>query len=362
MIALGDLKRNYFKIYEEIDSVIKDVLEKGWFVLGKQGELFEKEFAGYCGRSYGIGVNSGTDALKLVLKAIGIKKDDEVITVPNTAIPTAMAIVEAGAKPVFVDVGEDYLIDASKIENVITPKTKVIMPVHLYGQACDMDAISEVAKKNNLFVIEDCAQAHGAEYRGMKVPIGDAGCFSFYPSKNLGAFGEGGMIVTNNKELSDKLKLLRNYGQSTKYDADILGSNSRLDEIQAAILRVKLKYLHEWNEQRRKIASKYNSNLKEIVKTPLENPLAKHVYHLYVIRTEKRNFVLEELKKRGIGTGIHYPIPLHLQKAFKYLGYKKGDFPIAEKFSEEILSLPMFPELTGKEVEKICSIIKDLYN
>ena len=362
MIALGDLKRNYFKIYEEIDLVIKDVLEKGWFVLGKQGELFEKEFAEYCGRSYGIGVNSGTDALKLALKAIGIKKDDEVITVPNTAIPTAMAIVETGAKPVFVDAGEDYLMDASKIEGAITSKTKVIMPVHLYGQACNMDAILEVAKKNNLFVIEDCAQAHGAEYRGMKVPLGDVGCFSFYPSKNLGAFGEGGMIVTNNKELSDKLKLLRNYGQSTKYDADTLGSNSRLDEIQAAILRVKLKYLDEWNEQRRKLASKYNSNLKEIIKTPLENPLTKHVYHLYVIRTEKRNFVLEELKKRGIGTGIHYPIPLHLQKAFQYLKYKKGDFPIAEKFSEEILSLPMFPELTVEEVEKVCGVIKDLYN
>lgn len=360
MIPLADLKRNYLEINEEIDLSIKEVLEKGWFILGGQGELFEKEFAEYCGKQFGVGVNSGTDALELALKSLNIKQGDEVLTAVNTAIPTAMAIIGAGATPVFVDIKEDYLIDVTKIEEKITEKTKAIIPVHLYGQSCDMDKIFEISGKNNIPVIEDCCQAHGAEYKGKKVPIGNVGCFSFYPSKNLGAFGEAGMIVTNNKEVSDKLKLLRNYGQSTKYHADIIGKNSRLDEIQASILRTKLKHLDKGNEKRKELAELYNSKLKEITITPKENENNKHIYHLYVIRVKDRDLFAEELKKRDIGIGIHYPIPLHLQKAFQYLNYKQGDFPIAEKLSKEILSLPMFPELKQEEVEKVCDEINNV--
>ncbi|MBT3404888.1 DegT/DnrJ/EryC1/StrS family aminotransferase [archaeon] len=354
MVKFGNLKRNYLSIKDEINEAVMRVLEKGWFVLGEEGTKFEEEFSNFCGKEFGVGVNSGTDALKLALKAINIQQGDEVITVPNTAIPTVMAIIEAGAKPVFVDVGEDYLIDVSKIENAITPKTKAIMPVHLYGQVCEMKTILRIAERNNLKVIEDCAQAHGAEYKGKRVPIGNIGCFSFYPSKNLGAYGEGGMIITNEEKVCEKLKLLRNYGQSSRYDAKILGLNSRLDEVQAAILRVKLKHLEGWNEQRRKYAQKYNQNLNEIIKIPKENLFNKHVYHLYVIALKNRKEIMENLKREGIDTGIHYPIPLHLQEAFNYLNYKAGDFPVAEKNSKEILSLPIFPELEESEISEVC--------
>jgi len=289
MILFGNLKKHYYSIKTDIDKAISEVLESGWFILGEKLNLFEKEFAGYCGKKYGVGVGNGTDALLLALKAYDIKQGDEVITVPNTAIPTVSAIISSGAKPVFVDVCEDYLMDVNQIEKVITEKTKVIMPVHLYGQVCDMEPILKIAKKYNLYVIEDCAQAHGAEYNGKRAPIGETGCFSFYPSKNLGAFGDAGMIVTDNEDLARKLRMLRDYGKSERDVVKIHGNNSRLDDIQAAILSTKLKYLDIWNNERRKIAFIYDILLKNNFKIPIENKGNKHIYHLYVLRHKKRD-------------------------------------------------------------------------
>lgn len=353
MINFIDLKKQYLSIRKEIDESIKRVLESGYFVLGKELESFEKNFASYCNKEYGIGVGNGTDAIFLSLKAIGIREEDEVITTPNTAIPTVAAIVACGAIPRFVDIKEDYLIDVEKIEKAITKKTKAIIPVHLYGNSCNIDKILEIAEKHDIFVIEDCCQSHGAEYKGKKVPIGKIGCFSFYPSKNLGCYGDGGMIVTSEKEIAEKLKLLRNYGQEDRYHASINGYNSRLDELQAGILNAKLKHLNEWNERRREIAKMYNNGLKNSVKIPIENEYGKHVYHLYVIRSKNRDLLIEHLKKKGIISLIHYPIPLHLQKAYSYLGYKEGNFPVAETISKEIVSLPCYPELTNEEVEEV---------
>ncbi len=358
MVEFGNLKLNYLRLKKEIDKATKEVFESGWFVLGKQVEEFEKEFSDYCGKKFGVGVGSGFDALNLALKALNIGKGDEVITIPNTAIPTVAAICASGATPRFVDVKEDYLIDVEKIEQTITEKTKAIMPVHLYGRVCDMEKILEIAEKYNLKVIEDCAQTHGAEFKGKKVPIGEIGCFSFYPSKNLGAYGDGGMIVCEDEKLKEKLKFLRNYGQVDKHRVFFHGINSRLDELQAAILRKKLGRLEEDNEKRGKIAEKYNLNLKG-VKVPVENPLTKSVYHLYVIRSENRDELMKHLKEQGIGCAIHYLIPLHLQEAYKFLGYKEGDFPVAEKISKEILSLPIYPELKEGDIERVCGAVND---
>ena len=359
MIPLGDLKRQQESIIDEVKDAVNRVLNRGWFVLGKELENFEKQFANYCGEEFGIGVGNGTDAIFLALKALNIGVGDEVITAANTAIPTVSAIVATGAKPVLVDCREDYLIDVNQIELKITEKTKAIIPVHLYGQACDMDRVLEIAKAKNLDVIEDCAQAHGAEYNGKKVPIGDIGCFSFYPSKNLGADGDGGMVVTNNPELDKKLRLIRNYGQEKVYSSIMQGYNSRLDEIQAAILSVKLKYLDKWNEKRKKLADFYNSLLSEKIIKPKIYNNRSHIFHLYVIRSEKQDELLNYLKEKEIAGKIHYPVPIHLQKGFKHLGYNMGDFPVAEKFSKEILSLPIFPELTEKEVRKVCEEINN---
>jgi len=359
MVTFGNLKRNYFSIKKEIDEAAERVLNSGWFILGKELESFEKEFANYCGKKYGVGVGNGTQALELALKSFDIGKGDEVITVPNTSPFTALGIIESGAKPVFVDIGEDYLIDVKKIEKAITEKTKAIMPVHLYGQACDMAPIIEIAEKHNLVIIEDCCQAHGAEYEGKKVPVSNIGCFSFYPSKNLGAFGDAGIIVTNNEKAAEKIRILRNGGQKIRDDVQVIGINSRLDEIQSAILRAKLKYLNKWNEKRREIAKNYNAELKNFAELPIENKNGKHVYHLYVIRNEKRDELKRYLAEMEIETGIHYSIPLHLEKAFSYLGYKEGDFPKTEKYAREILSLPMYPELTEEEIGKIIKTIKE---
>lgn len=359
MIPFGNLKKHYFLIKDEIDSAILEVLESGWFILGERVSSFEKKFANYCDKEFGIGVGSGTDALLLSLLAYGINQGDEVITVPNTAIPTISAIIASGARPVFVDINENYLIDVDKIEAAITPKTKAIVPVHLYGQACDMNRVIELANKYNLAIIEDCAQSHGAKHNGKKVPISETGAFSFYPSKNLGAFGDAGMVVTGNKNIANKLKKLRNYGQSDRYYAESQGYNSRLSDIQAAILDVKLKYLDKWNERRQNIAETYDLLLKELVKTPLNQNGSRHVYHLYVVRHEKREELQKYLEKRGIKTIIHYPIPLHLQPAYRYLGYNEGDFPNTEKFCKEILSIPIFPELEDEEVKKIVEVIKE---
>lgn len=361
MIPFVDLKQHHHLLKEEIlNSFNRVCYENSMFVLGKELEEFEREFADYCGKKYGVGVNSGTDALELALRALNIGEGDEVITSANTAIPTVMAIISTGARPVLVDVGEDYLMDAKLIEKAVTERTRAIIPVHLYGQACDMGVILDLARRNNLEVVEDCCQAHGAEYNGKRVPIGDLGCFSFYPTKNLGALGDGGMIITNSETINSKLKLLRNYGQSDRYHAKTTGRNTRLDELQAAILRAKLKHLDNFNELRRKNASVYTALLSGIVKTPREVS-SKHVYHLYVIRSEKRNELIEHLKALGIGTVIHYPIPIHLQEAFYYLGYKKGDFPNSERFAEEIVSLPMFPELKENQIIEVAEAIKDFF-
>ena len=366
MIPFVDLKAQYDLIKDEIDEAIQNVLNNTSFIMGEELKKFEEEFAQFCDVEYAIGVANGSDALILALKACGICEGDEVITVPHTFIATTEAISNVRGKVVFVDINpKNYTIDVTKIEEKITGRTKAIIPVHLYGQPADMEPIMELAKKYNLKIIEDAAQAHGAEYKREKVgSIGDVGCFSFYPGKNLGAYGDAGMVVTNNKEIAGGIKLLRNHGRITKkYEHYIEGYSSRLDNLQAAILRVKLRHLNKWNESRRKNAKKYNELLKNIdgIVTPYEADYAKHVFHLYVIKAEKgRDILREELKVNSIATGIHYPIPLHLQPAYNYLGYKEGDFTITEKASQEILSLPMFAELTDEQIEQIVELIKNI--
>jgi len=359
-IPLVDLKRQYLSIKKEIDEAIQEVIDKSAFIMGKNVEGFENEFAKFCGVKYGVGTSSGTTALHLALVACGVKQGDEVITVPYTFIATTEAISHSGGKVVFVDIEDrSYNMDPEKIEQTITEKTRAIIPVHLFGQPADMDKIMKIAKKRKLIVIEDACQAHGAEYKGKKVgSLGDIACFSFYPGKNLGAYGDAGMAVTDNKELAEKMRLLRNHGYQKKYYHQIEGYNYRLDAIQAAVLRVKLRHLEEWTQKRRRNAKLYNELLKEGgVKTPLEMEYAKHVYHLYVIGTEEREGLYVRLKENGISTAIHYPLPLHLQQAYSYLGYKKGDFPVSEACAERLLSLPMFPELTEDEIKKIAEII-----
>ena len=366
MIPFVDLKAQYDSIKDEIDNTIQNVINNTSFIMGEELKKFEEEFAWFCDVKYAIGVANGSDALILALRACGIGKGDEVITVPHTFISTAEAISNVGGKVVFVDIEpKTYTIDVSEIEEKINKKTKAIIPVHLYGQPADMDPIMELARKYNLKVIEDAAQAHGAEYKGEKVgSIGDVGCFSFYPGKNLGAYGDAGMVITNNERIAEKIKLLRNHGRiSKKYEHDIEGYSSRLDNLQAAILRVKLRHLNKWNDMRRKNAKRYNKLLSEMddIIVPYEADYSKHVYHLYVIRAEGRDKLRGELKSKGIATGIHYPIPLHLQPAYIYLGHKRGDFPVTEKASQEILSLPMFAELSEDQIVEIVKLIRNYY-
>ena len=359
MIPFLDLRREHIFLRKKIDEKIKEVIYKNSsFILGKEGEMFEKEFADFCGKEYAVGVNSGTDALELALLSLNIRQGDEVILPVNTAIPTAMAVSNIGAIPVFSDARNDFLIDPNEIEKKITCKTRAIIPVHLYGLTCDMDNINEIARKHDLNVVEDCAQAHGAKYKGKRVPISEIGCFSFYPSKNLGALGDAGMIVTSRKDLTDKLRLLRNYGQRDRYNATIIGRNTRLDEIQAAVLRLKLEHLNEWNVRRRENASFYDSELSGVVTIPQFDSDKEHVYHIYVIRTSNRDNLMENLREGEIATLIHYPIPLHLQEAFSNLGYKEGDFPNAERLANEIVSIPLFPEITEKELNEVSKRIK----
>jgi dTDP-4-amino-4,6-dideoxygalactose transaminase len=362
-IPFGDLKPQYSHLKKEIDGAVRQVIERGWFILGEEVAAFEKEFSFYCGSSFGVGVGSGTEALHLSLIALSVGHGDEVITVPNTAVPTVSAISFAGAVPKFVDINPDtYTIDVTKIESAITEKTKAIIPVHLYGQCADMDAILDISKKYNLAVIEDACQAHGATYKGKKAgSMGDAGCFSFYPSKNLGAFGDGGIVVTNDAAIAERLKLLRNYGQEKRYFHRIKGFNSRLDEIQAAILRVKLKCLDQWNTTRMGKAALYKRLLRDVsnIITPIEAPYSSHVYHLFVIRCEERNNLQGFLSEKGIGTLIHYPRPIHLQESYKDLRCEKGDLPVAEHCAETILSLPLYPEIKDSEIEFIVAAIKD---
>ncbi len=360
-INFVDLKRQYLPIKEEIDNAIHNVLDNTAFILGNEVESFENEFAQFCNKKFAIGVNSGTAALHLALLANDIRQGDEVITVPNTFFATAEAISLAGAKPVFVGIEEDsYNIDTNKIKAAITDKTKAIMPVHLYGQPCDMDPIKDIAAKNKLIIIEDCCQAHGAEYKQKKVPVSSTGCFSFYPGKNLGAAGEGGIVVSDDEKVAEKIRLLRGHGESPKYNHQMIGFNYRMEGIQGAVLRVKLKHLGDWTNSRRKNAELYNELLKDIdVITPIEKEYAKHVYHIYQIRTKKRDSMQEFLKSNEIFTNIHYKIPIHLQKAYEFLGYNKGDFPITEKVVDETLSLPMFPELKEEEIRFVVEKIKE---
>ena len=361
MITMVDLKKEYLSIKEEIDKAIKDVFNSGLFILGKQVESFEKEFASYLGVKHAIGVGSGTEAIHLALVAHGIKQGDEVITVPNTAVPTVSAIDFAGATPVFVDIDPDsHGMDITKLEKKITKKTNAIVPVHLFGHAADMDPLMEISKKHNLIVVEDACQAHGALYKNKKVgTIGNAGAFSFYPTKNLGAYGDAGMVVTNDKEIADRIKYLRNYGETEKrYSHKIRGFNSRLDEIQAAILRAKLKHLDKWNNQRKNLASEYSSMLSgSSVKTAKEKEYSKSCHHLYVIRTKKRDELKKFLRDNEVITNIHYPIPIYMQEAYRYLGIKKSECPVAEKYAERILSLPLYPQMPEEDVEKVSKLI-----
>ena len=358
---MNDFKLQYLSIKNEIDVAIDQVLGSGWYVLGENVEAFEKEFADYCGARFAIGVGNGLEALQIAMQAYDIGAGAEVITVANTAVATVLAISLAGAKPVFVDIdAETHGMDVTQIEKKITNKTKAILPVHLFGHPVDMDPLLDIATQNDLFVIEDACQAHGAEYKARKVgTLGDAGCFSFYPTKNLGAYGDGGMIVTNEEEIVAKLFSMRNYGQKTRYVHELKGLNSRLDELQAAILRVKLKHLDRWTEQRRENAKLYGELLQKVdVFCPKEKDYAKHVYHLYVIRSQKRDELQRFLQDRDIITLIHYPIPVHLQKAYADLGINRGALPVTEKTASTILSLPIYPELRKDQVEEIVDLIE----
>ena len=392
MIPILDLKPQYESIKDEINAAIAGVLESAQFVLGPAVRALEQQVAAYCGCKYGVGVASGTDALRLTLTALGIGPGHEVITTPFTFIATANTISHCGARPVFVDIDpRTYNIDPVAIEAAITGRAKAILPVHLYGQPADMDPIMELAEAHGLYVVEDAAQAVGAHYKGRRVgSIGHAACLSFYPTKNLGAYGDGGMVVTNDATLAEKIDVLRRQGGKKKYHAEVLGFNSRLDSLQAAILGVKLKYLDDWSAARRRVAQRYNELLTDLpVTMPYESPDAYHVYHQYTIRAPQRDALAAYLKERGIGTMIYYPVPLHLQGLYASLGYGEGSpstspwssgtcpgrqvqgprtegsgrcLPASEAASREVLSLPMYPELTEAHQQEVARAIREFYS
>lgn len=359
-VPFVDLAAQYRSIAPEIQEAINSVLHDADFILGREVSVFEQEFASFCEAEHAVGVDSGTSALELALRAYGIGPGDEVITAANTFIATALAISNAGATPVFVDVDpKTDTISAANIEPAITPRTKAVIPVHLYGQPADMEPILELAKRHQLKVIEDACQAHGARYKGRRAgSLGHAAAFSFYPGKNLGAYGDGGVIVTNDKQVAEHLKMLRNYGQKEKYHHEFRGYNRRLDTLQAAVLRVKLKYLEEWNSARRRNASLYGKALAASgAVLPREAAGVESVWHLYVIRTEHRDRLKDHLSEAGISAGIHYPVPVHLQPAYRDLGYPAGAFPVTEAHAERILSLPMYAELTSEQIESVSQAI-----
>ncbi|KPL04539.1 MAG: transcriptional regulator [candidate division Zixibacteria bacterium SM23_73_2] len=361
-VPLLDLKRQYHSIKDEIDQAVNEVLENTRFILGPQVKEFEENVAKYCGDGYAVGVASGTDALLLSLRACGVEPGDEVIIPPFTFFATAGVITRLGAKPVFVDIDLlTYNLLPDKIEEKITERTKAIMPVHLFGQCADMDPIMEVAKKHNLKVVEDAAQAIGSKYKGRRAgTIGDLGCFSFFPSKNLGGAGDGGMVITDDEKLADLVRKLRVHGATQKYFHPMVGYNSRLDTLQAAILNVKLKYLDEWSSKRREKAEVYNRAFANTdIVTPKEEEFNYHIYHQYTISVKNRDKLKEHLLENQIGCSIYYPLSLHLQECYRYLGYKKGDFPNSEIRSEEVISIPVFPELTEEEQEFVIEKIKD---
>jgi dTDP-4-amino-4,6-dideoxygalactose transaminase len=358
-----DLKAQYSSIKPEIDAAIARVLDSGQFVLGPEVAGFEQDFAVYCGASECIALNSGTSALHLALLAAGVGPGDEVVTAPFTFVASIAAILYAGARPVLVDIDpRSFTIDPAAIEAAITPRTKAILPIHLYGQTADMDPIMEVARRHGLVVIEDAAQAHGAKYKGRPAgSIGDMACFSFYPGKNLGAYGEGGAVTTNNPEYARTIRMLRDWGQDRKYHHVLRGYNFRMEGFQGAILRVKLRHLEKWTERRRGMVRQYNELLADCdIQKPNEMPWAHHVFHVYTIRTEDRDAMQSGLTEQGIQTGIHYPVPAHLQPAYSDLGYGPGDFPQSEAASKQVLSLPLYPELSSQAIAEVAGAVKKI--
>jgi len=356
MVPFNDLRRQHRLLRKPIEAALQRVLERGWFILGDEGRCFEQEFAAYCGAAHAVGVASGTEALYVALAALGVGVNDEVITVPNTCVPTVAAIVMTGARPVLVDVDPvSRTMDASRLEEVLTPRTKAIVPVHLYGQPADVESILTVATPNGIPVVEDAAQAHGATIgRRRAGTLGVMGCFSFYPTKNLGAIGDGGMIVTNDPVLAERARLLRNYGQREQHRSEGPGINSRLDELQAAVLRVKLPYLEEWNERRRQIADRYREGLRDRpVGVPRRVAGTESVCHLFAVEVPDRAAFRELCAAQGVETAVHYPTPIHLQPAYGWLGYRSGDFPVAEHLCRAVVSLPLFPQLVDDEVDLV---------
>jgi dTDP-4-amino-4,6-dideoxygalactose transaminase len=363
VIPFLDLKAQYQTIRGELDAAVLGVLESSQFILGDEVAAFESEFAAYCGVRHAVGLNSGTSALHLALLAAGIGPDDEVITTPMTFVATVAAIVYAGATPIFVDTDPlTGTIDPGRIGGAITTRTKAILPVHLHGLMADMDPILSLADAHGLVVIEDAAQAHGAEYKGRRAgSVGDLGCFSFYPGKNLGACGEGGAVVTNDVRLAETIRVLRDWGQASKYDHVMKGYNYRMEGIQGAVLGVKLRHIEAWTEARRWHADHYDALLSGSgIGMPASMAGSRHVYHVYAVRLRNRDTVQQRLARAGIATGIHYPVPVHLQPAYADLGYGPGDFPDAERFAAETLSLPMFPELADEQIERVCAALVEV--
>jgi len=358
-----DLKAQYHSIKPEIDAAILKVLESTQFVLGDEVAAFEREFAAYCGAAHGIALNSGTSALHLALLSARIGAGDEVITVPNTFVATVAAVRYTGARAVFVDIDPTtFTVDPERVEAAITSRTRAILPVHLYGHPADMDPLLEVARRYKLAVIEDAAQAHGAKYKGTPVgSIGDLGCFSFYPGKNLGAYGEGGMVVTNDEEKARTIRMLRDWGQDRKYHHALAGYNYRMEGIQGAVLRVKLRHLEKWTEARRAHAVRYRELLADCgLALPVEAAYARHVYHVYAVRAPNREELMQALAEEGIQTGIHYPVPVHFQRAYADPAYGQGSFPHSEKAAREVVSLPMYPEMTGAHHERVNSTLRSI--
>ncbi len=361
MIELFDLRSQYFALREEITAAVLETLAAGKYILGPRVRQLEKNIASCCGTSFGIGVASGSDALYLSLSACGVGAGDEVITTPFTFFATAGAITRTGATPVFADIdGDTFNIDPEKIKHRITGRTRAIVPVHVFGQITDMDAVIDLAGQNGLVVIEDACQAMGAEYKGRRAgSLGHAGCFSFFPTKNLGGYGDGGMVVTGNSSLAARIEVLRAHGSRSKFVHEAMGYNSRLDELQASVLLVKFKYLETLIEKRKALAAHYNQLLGDAVKIPRETEGNRHTYHLYVIRSPRRDAIKTYLQKNGIDCGIYYPIPLHLQPVYKHLGYKAGDFPEAERAAGEVLAIPAHPGLTFPEIERIARLVRE---
>jgi dTDP-4-amino-4,6-dideoxygalactose transaminase len=356
-----ELKTQYLSIKPDILAAVERVFDSTQFVLGKEVEAFEKEFAEFSGATFGVGMNSGTSALHLALLALGVGEGDEVITVPHTFVATVAAILYTQAKPVFVDIDpESYTLDPAQLEAAITPRTKAIMPVHLYGQPADMDPILEIAERHGIAVLEDAAQAHDAEYKGRRCgSLGHLAGFSFYPGKNLGAYGEGGMTTTRDAELNRKLRILRDWGQERKYHHEVLGFNARLEGVQGAVLRVKLPHLRDWTERRRSVAARYQLGLAELphVKIPTVYEDRRHVFHLYVVLVEDRDHFMSYLGEHGVGCAIHYPFAIHLLPGYRHLGYREGEFPVSERVAAQCVSLPMYPEMTDEMVERVIEVV-----